>query len=128
VPYELSPLCWMSKCPFCCPNGDMLCCVDDMSRHIASPVGDLAKCCVGNGVQVMLPTCWRHNSYNTEFSYLFFLAVDRRRLLLHFLHDQVVLMLYLPYGEVFETISLKSGQQSQCPLTAQLHVMCTEIY
>jgi hypothetical protein len=43
----LSPLCRMSACRFCCPNGDILCRVGDMSRHVAGHVADTRKCRVG---------------------------------------------------------------------------------
>ena len=35
---HLSPLCRMSACRFCCPNGDILCRVSDMSQHVAGHV------------------------------------------------------------------------------------------
>ena len=44
---ELSQLCRMSACRFCCPNGDILCRVGDMSRHVAGHVADTRKCRVG---------------------------------------------------------------------------------
>ena len=44
---ELSPLCRMSACRFCCPNGDILCRVGKMSRHVAGHVADTRKCRVG---------------------------------------------------------------------------------
>jgi len=44
---KLSPLCRMSACRFCCPNGDILCRVGDMSRHVAGHVADTRKCRVG---------------------------------------------------------------------------------
>ena len=31
----LSSTCRMSACRFCCPNGDILCRVGDMSRHVS---------------------------------------------------------------------------------------------
>jgi hypothetical protein len=42
-----SPLCRMSACRFCCPNGDILCRVGDMSRHVAGHVADTRNCRVG---------------------------------------------------------------------------------
>ena len=36
----LSSTCRMSACRFCCPNGDILCRVGDMSRHVAGHVAD----------------------------------------------------------------------------------------
>jgi hypothetical protein len=43
----LSQLCRMSACRFCCPNGDILCRVGDMSRHVAGHVADTRECRVG---------------------------------------------------------------------------------
>ena len=58
---NLSQLCRMLMCRFCCPNGDMLCRVGDMSRHVSGLVGNLAKCRVGKGVQNNM-TCCRQES------------------------------------------------------------------
>ena len=46
-PTPLSQLCRMSACRFCCPNGDILCRVGDMSRHVAGHVADTRECRVG---------------------------------------------------------------------------------
>ena len=45
--WQLSSTCRMSACRFCCPNGDILCRVGDMSRHVAGHVADTRKCRVG---------------------------------------------------------------------------------
>ena len=58
LPRDLSSTCRMSACRFCCPNGDILCRVGDMLRHVAGHVADTRK--------VMSAGCpkrhdiWRH--------------------------------------------------------------------
>jgi len=59
---KLSQLCQMSACRFCCPNGNILCRVGDMLRHVAGHVADTRKCRVGRVSKTtrqcrLLPTC-----------------------------------------------------------------------